>query len=52
MATEEVEKLSQDEYEDMLHAVVWPGLDEEPEADEELNEEVDTLIWEIVKDTD
>lgn len=45
----EEEKGEQLEYEEALHAVVWPELDEEPEVDPELDEEMDEMVWEMIR---
>jgi len=48
--SEENVNLEQEEYENALHSIVYPELDEEPELDPELEEEIDALIWEAIKD--
>lgn len=46
----EEEGSEQEEYERALHAVAWPDLEDEPEEDPELKEEIDSMLWEIFRD--
>jgi hypothetical protein len=47
---EEEIDLDQEEHEAGIHSARWPDLEEEPEIDSDLDEEIDKMVWDVVKD--
>ena len=41
--------IDQEEHEAGIHSARWPGLEDEPEIDSELDEEIDKMVWDVVK---